>query len=175
MSTITLHGDRSPDGRSVGKPRTGLMSSRDPVTVARAAKQLIWSGHWQTQIASDDRTKVMMSLKARMPWAVGHVHVDALTAITKQVAPGTCHWDAALLVRGPGEPELPRTEANLVLLGKGCQRCRLRWATAEAAQGEREHLDQLTAGGGTTVAAVCELERARSLVAQAGRRRAGRY
>jgi hypothetical protein len=130
MSSITFHGGRTPDGRPAGKPRTGRMSSRDPVTVARAAKQLVWSGHWRTQIANDDQTKILMSLKARMPWALGLVHPDALVAIAREVTGGTCHWDALLLVRGPGKPELERSEANRVLLGEGCQRCRTRWAAA---------------------------------------------
>jgi hypothetical protein len=171
--SIMIHGS-SMGGRPGGRPYGGRLSSRDPVVIARAAKQLIWSGHWQRQIANDDRTKVAMSLKNRLPWAVGHVHLDALYALTKEVAPGCCHWCALRVVRGPGQAELERSEANRVLLGEGCQRCRLRWATAEAAQAEREHLEMLTAGGATVASAVRGLERARRIVAQAGTRHPAR-
>jgi hypothetical protein len=165
MSTIVFHGAPGPGGRPGGKPYGGRMSSRDPVTVAKAAKQLIWSGDWERQIANDVETKVMMSLKARMPWAVGLVHPDALVAVTKAVAPGTCHWDAAMIVRGPGQPELERTPANRVLLGEGCQRCRTRWATAEVAAREGEDLAQI-AGGAPLSAAVRGLESARRTLAR---------
>jgi hypothetical protein len=139
------------------------MTSRDPVTVARAAKQLIWSGHWRTQIANDDATKVLMSLKSRLPWAVGLVHPDALVAITKEVAPGCCHWCALQVVRDPGKPELERSEANRVLLGEGCARCRTRWAAAEVAERERADLARI-AGGAPTTAAVAAVARARRVV-----------
>jgi hypothetical protein len=165
VSTITIHGSRGADGRSVGKPYGGRMSSRNPVTVAKAAKALIQSGHWERQIANDVQTKVLMSLKARMPWAVGLVHADALVALTKEVAPGTCHWDAARIVRGLGEPELERSEANRVLLGEGCQRCRTRWAAAEVAERERSSLEQIAADG-SLVAAAAGLERARRTLAR---------
>jgi hypothetical protein len=164
MSAIVFHGSPGPGGRPGGKPYGGAMSSRDPVVAAKAAKQLVWSGHWRRQIASDDATKVMMSLKARMPWAVGLVHADALVALTKEVAPGTCHWDAARIARGLGEPELERSEANRVLLGEGCQRCRTRWAAAEVAERERSSLEQIAAGG-SLVAAAAGLERARRTLA----------
>jgi hypothetical protein len=169
--SIMFHGS-SLGGRPVGKPSGGRMSSRDPITVAKAAKQLIWSGDWQRQIANDTKTKVMMSLKARMPWAVGLVHPDALVAITKEVSPGTCHWCALLLVRGPGEPELERSEANRVILGEGCQRCRTRWAAAAVAAREGEDLEMLTAGGAPVSSATRALEKARRTVGQAAAHRA---
>jgi hypothetical protein len=170
--SIMIHGS-SLNGRPGGKPYGGRMSSRDPVTVARAAKRLVQSGHWQRQIAKDPRTKVAMSLKSQMPWAVGLVHLDALAALTKEVAPGTCHWDAARIVRGPGQPELEPTEANLILLGRGCSRCRTRWTTAEVAAREHRDLTQI-AGGQPLTAAIRGLESARRIVGQAGRRPIGR-
>jgi hypothetical protein len=165
MTSIVFHGAPGPGGRPGGKPYGGRMSSRDPVTVAKAAKQLIWSGDWERQIANDTKAKIMMSLKARMPWAVGLVHPDALVAITKAVAPGCCHWCALLLVRGPGESELERSEANRVLLGEGCRRCRARWAAAEVAEREHADLEQIAAGG-SLVAAADGLERARRTLAR---------
>jgi hypothetical protein len=119
-------------------------SSRDPVMVARAARRLIQSGDWQQRIANDPRTKVMMSLKAKMPWAVGHLPVDGLVALTKESG---CHWCAAVVQRLPDRPELEHTEANLALLGEGCQGCRTRWEAAAVADREAAHVDQLVAAG----------------------------
>jgi hypothetical protein len=129
--TVEFHADAGRGGRAVGRPRTGLLSSRDPVTVAKAAKQLIQSGHWQQQAGRDDRTKVLISLQSRLPFAVGQLPVDALVALTKQPPPGGCHWCAALLQVVPDRPELDRTPVTLALLGEGCQRCRHRWQVDE--------------------------------------------
>ena len=122
------------------------LSSRDPVTMARAARRLVQSGDWERQIARDDQTKVLMSLKARMPWAVGHLPVDGLVALTKAPPPGGCSWCAAFVQRAPDKPELARTETTIALLGEGCTRCRQRWeidtraAELVAAAREREAL-----------------------------------
>jgi hypothetical protein len=122
------------------------LSSRDPVAVARAARRLIHSGDWRQQIANDDRTKVLMSLKARMPWAVGLLPVDGLLALTKELGPGRCGWCAAKMVRSLDQPELPRNETTIALLGAACADCRQRWeidtraAELVAAAQEREAL-----------------------------------
>jgi hypothetical protein len=137
VSTITFHGSPGPGGRPGSQPRTGAMSSRDPVVLNRAAKQLIQSGHWRRQIANDDRLKVLMSLKARLPFAVGHIHVDGMLALTKRPEPGCCYWCSALMIRDPDLPELVRDAANFALLGPGCQRCRTRWETAAVAAREQ--------------------------------------
>jgi hypothetical protein len=112
-------------------------SSRDPVTVARSAKVVIQSGHWRRQAGRDDRTKILLSLRTRLPGpmlpvAAEHLPVAALTALTKQPPPGGCHWCAALIQRTP-EPELERTPATLALLGNGCARCQRRWAATDRA------------------------------------------
>jgi hypothetical protein len=128
--TVEFPSDRY-GGRPVGRPRTGLLSSRDPVTVAKAARQLVRSGHWRSQAGGDDRTRVLISLRSRLPFAVGILPVDALVALTKQPPPAGCAWCCALLQVVPDRPELERTPATLALLGEGCQRCRHRWAVDE--------------------------------------------
>jgi hypothetical protein len=110
------------------------LSSRDPITVARVAKRLIQSGHWEQQAGRDDRTKVMLSLRSRLPGPMlpvvaEHLPVAALVALTKAPPPGGCHWCAAVIQRAP-EPELERTPATVALLGQGCASCQQRWAVA---------------------------------------------
>jgi hypothetical protein len=114
------------------------LSSRDPVTVARSVKALIQSGDWERQVGRDAQTKVMLSLKSRLPLSVlstvvEHLPVSALVALTKQPPSPGCHWCAAVIQRGLGESELPRNEALLALLGRGCDRCQQRWAVADRA------------------------------------------
>jgi hypothetical protein len=112
----------------VGQGRTGrMLSSRDPVVLARAGKQLIQSGHWEQQIARDDQTKVLMSLKTRLPFAVGKLPTDALVALTKAPPPGGCAWCCCFIQRAPDKPELDRNEVTVALLGQGCARCQRRW------------------------------------------------
>jgi hypothetical protein len=126
----------------VSKP----LSSRDPVAVARAAKRLVQSGDWRRQIAQDDKVKILMSLKARLPFAIGVLPVDGLVALTKQPPPGGCHWCACFVQRAPDKTELERNETNLALLGQGCRSCQARWqvdarvAAVVAEEQERERL-----------------------------------
>jgi hypothetical protein len=123
------------------------LSSRDPVLVARAARRLIQSGHWRSQIGRDDKAKILVSLHSRLPFAVGHLPLDALVALAKKPPAGGCAWCSALVQRVPDKPELERNETTVALLGEPCARCRRRHLAAEVAQRERGHLDQLAAAG----------------------------
>jgi hypothetical protein len=167
--SITFHGE-SMGGRSVGKSRTGRMSSRDPVVAARVAKAVAMDGKWRSLPGRDDRAKILMAISSQARWvllALTADVVEVLPALGKDLSLGGCHWCAALLQRSP-EPELARDPVTLALLGNGCADCQKRWTTAgmvaAAAQEEREHLETLTAGGGQVAAAVRGLERARRIV-----------
>lgn len=182
MTTITFHGDRTPDGRAAGRPRTGMMSSRDPVTAAKVAKHVVAEGKWRTLPGRDDRARILTAIGSQAHWVVLALTpdmVEMLPALGKELPQGGCHWCSAFVQRFP-EPELPRDPANVALLGNGCHDCQRRWKMAEltaaAAREELAHLDIITGGGAITASAVQGLERARRLVAQAGNRRgAGRY
>jgi hypothetical protein len=125
--TIDFHSDRA-GGRAVGQPRTGRMGpGRDPILVAREARRLIQSGHWQRLGANSDREKILTLLRARLPAALSLVPTAALFALGKQPPAGGCHWCAALVQQLPDRAELDRTPVNLALLGEGCRRCQHRW------------------------------------------------
>jgi hypothetical protein len=133
MSTISIHGDRSPDGRSVGRPRTGRMSSRDPATAARVAKAVVQEGKWRSLPGSDDRAKILTAIGSQARWALLALTADAvdvLPALGKELPLGGCRWCAALIQRAP-KPELERNEVARVLLGTPCGRCRTRHAVAD--------------------------------------------
>ena len=117
------------------------------MVVAKAAKQLVQAGDWRT-LPGRDQTKILAALKSRLPFAVGHLAVDALVALGKQPPLGGCHWCAALIQRSPDKPELDRTPTTLALLGTGCRQCRRRWRVDEraaelvaAARAGRRNLD----------------------------------
>jgi hypothetical protein len=117
---------------------------------AQVAKRVVLKGEWRTLPARSDRVRILMAVKSQARWALLPLRpgdVDALVALGKEVSSGTCHWDAARIVRGPGKPELERDEVTLALLGQGCQRCRIRWAAAEVAERERAHVRNLVAAG----------------------------
>jgi hypothetical protein len=131
---------------------TRPMSSRDPVTVAKAAKILVQTGDWRTLPGPDDKTRILTALKSRLPFALGQVPIDALVALAKVPPPGGCYWCSALVQRTPG-PELARDEVTIALLGDGCQRCRIRWAAAEVAAREQAYTAGLVAAGFRPIAA----------------------
>lgn len=146
MTTIAIHGGRTPDGRPAGKPRVGLMSSRDPVLAARAAKAIIQDGKWRTLPGRDDRTRILLALKEQIGWAIPLLPIDALAALGKEPGAG-CHWCAALLVRDPDKFELPRDEVTLALLGQPCRNCADRWqedALVAAMVNETRERERLT-------------------------------
>jgi hypothetical protein len=166
--SITFHGEAM-GGRAVGKPRTGAMSSRDPVTAAKVAKGVVYDGKWRSLPGRDDRAKILMAIGNQARWALLALTadvVDVLPAVGKQ---GGCHWCAALIQRFP-KPELERNPVNVALLGNGCpdyfqKRWREAELTAAAAREERAHLAAITAGGAPSTDAVRALARARRIVA----------
>lgn len=124
-----------------------MLSSRDPVAVTKAAKQLVQAGKWRTLPGRDDRAKILTALKDRLPFALGLVQVDALVALAKQPPSGGCYWCSALVQRLPDRPELERTADTVAALGEGCATCRARWAAAAVAQQEAAHVAALVAAG----------------------------
>jgi hypothetical protein len=153
--TVTIHGEAM-NGRAVGRPRTlaaAGLSSRDPVVAARLARSIAMKGEWRTLPHRDDQQKILAAIAAEARWAVLALPAEAtelLPALGKDLRAGCCHWGAAAMQRSP-EPEPPRTEVLLALLGNPCSGCQQRWskaeATAAAAQREREHVAELTAAG----------------------------
>jgi hypothetical protein len=132
-----------------------MLSSRDPVAVARAAKLLVQDEEWRNLPAPDDRAKIAMALGSRLPFALLTLppgSLDALAAVGRELAGGACNWCAAAAIRMP-EPELPRDEVFSAILGKPCGSCRTRWETAAVATREKVHVDQLVAAGFRPVAA----------------------
>jgi hypothetical protein len=168
---IIIHGE-AVNGRAVGRPRTltASLSSRDPAVAARLARSIAMKGEWRTLPHRDDKRKILAAIAAEARWAVLALPREAtelLPALGKDLSRGGCHWCAAAMQRCP-EPEPPRTEVLLALLGNGCADCQRRWSmaglTAAAAQEEQAHLDQLTEGGAPVASAVRGLESARRIV-----------
>jgi hypothetical protein len=187
--SIMFHGS-SLGGRPGGKPYGGAMSSRDPVVAARVAKGVVYDGKWRSLPHRDDKQKILAAIAAKARWALLALPAEAvelLPALGWEKRLGACNWCAAAALRFP-EPEAPRTEVLLALLGNGCADCQRRWSTAalaaSAAQEEAGHLKTLTAGGGTVADTVRAMERARRIVAgktpepsyyRPNRRSTGRY
>jgi hypothetical protein len=125
------------------------LSSRDPIVVTEAAKRLVQAGQWRTLPGRDDKSKILLALKSRLPFALTTgPHIDALVALGKELDPSRpmCHWCAAAVVRTP-KPELPRNEINRVALGTPCTDCEARWEQAEVEAREAAHIGQLVAAG----------------------------
>jgi hypothetical protein len=128
--TITVHGDRvtDPQKRLISKApdRTTSIRRPDPVTVARAAKALM-----RTRLrAGDPPAKVERVVRSRLPEAWTLLDHRALVAMARRPPSPGCHWcSVAVVCCASQDPEPPRDELHLALLGQPCARCAQRHVT----------------------------------------------
>jgi hypothetical protein len=137
---VTIHGDQA-SGRAIGKP----------TTLGGLARMAMLSRVWtHGPPVGDDIARAVHFLRARLPMAVALLSTATIGALTRPVPPGGCSWCTARFLSAAsfgawGEPA--DDDVHRAFLGSKCGRCRVAFETAEVADRERRHVDQLVAAG----------------------------